>query len=237
MIYTEKVIPRIGDYAFDEKLSYESIIFILENMGSRHTAYLNGGKYEWGVGNAVWVLADWRMEIERRPEKGEELCVSTWVRKGGAGVSLRNILIADESGSELVRAEGRYALFDIESGRPVRVTAEIQDYYQPEDRMATVKSAVRQLPPEGFGEQMPFALRRTDIDFNGHVHNTRYIEIALEALPKEVYENCDFKDIFIRYMRPLMSDANVTVGYKQEDGEHVVGIFADGALASYVKLK
>lgn len=237
MIYKEKVIPRIGDHAFDEKLSYQSILFILENMGSRHTAFLNGGTYTWGINGAVWVLADWRVEISRRPGMGEELEVSTWVRKGGLGVSMRNIEIKDADGNSLIRAEGRYALMNLETGRPVRVTAEIQDYYQPEDLAALEKPLTRKLPPEGFDNEKSYALRRTDIDVNMHVHNTRYIDIALEALPEDVYRNGSFEDIYIRYMKPLMSNAEVTVKYKEEAGGHTVGIFANGELASYVCLK
>ena len=36
---------------------------------------------------------------------------------------------------------------------------------------------------------------RKDMDTNAHMHNLYYLDLAYEALPKEVYENVCFDDV------------------------------------------
>ena len=42
------------------------------------------------------------------------------------------------------------------------------------------------VPPAGYTDRQPVQLRRSDMDYNGHMHNTAYLSLALDAAPQQV---------------------------------------------------
>lgn len=63
------------------------------------------------------------------------------------------------------------------------------------------------------------------MDVNQHVNNTNYIDFAYEVLPKELYENCDFKNVEIEYKHELRLGDKIDCIYtKPANDEHIVTI-------------
>ena len=185
MFVSDVYEPRISDYTPAGRLSYEAMLQSLENTGNHHMQAVHDSLVN---GNIAWVLADWRVAISRRPVLGERLHVTTWVQgKARAGAISRFFLVKDDSGQELYRAASRFALVDRSTKRLVRITEELLTAYGPETEPAFASEAPRLRAPETFEAVQPIVLRRSDIDYNGHVHNTRYISFALEMLPEEDY--------------------------------------------------
>ena len=98
---------------------------------------------------------------------------------------------------------------------------------------------IRLKEPKVYESEMPYRVRRSEIDLNGHVHNLCYLDFALEALPEDVYHNRDFHDIRITYRKEIgAEEKDVLFKYHNEDGIHTVGIYgADGILRALVELK
>ena len=185
MFYTETYCPGVADFDRDGKLAYEAILRILENTASRHSDSSGDDVIDGSRRGITWVLTDWRVEIVRRPQSKAPLQVATWVRDNApVGRVFRDYTITDTSGTELVRAESRLILFDLRTEKIVRIDRERFASYRPEARSVFPDTAPRLRAPDVFDTQTVLPLRRCDIDFNGHVHNTRYLEFALEALPE-----------------------------------------------------
>lgn len=186
MFYKEKYIPRPGDYNRNGKLSYEAVLQILENTAGNHSAYSGDSIADANKSGIAWILTEWRVVIVRRPENGEPLNITTWVRgKAPAGSVYRDFTLTDENGTEVIRAEAKFALFDIASSRLTRISEELFASYLPEDK--TVFDNLRKLrAPSVFTAETEIGLRRSDIDFNGHVHNTRYIDLPWRQYRKNI---------------------------------------------------
>ena len=92
--------------------------------------------------------------------------------------------------------------------------------------------------PKNYLYEMPYHIRRKEIDLNGHLHNLCYLDIALEALPDDVYHSRDFKDIRITYRKEIKADEkDITCKYTEENGTHIVGIYGNnGTLRAIVAL-
>ena len=163
------------------------------------------------------MLTDWRVQIVRRPDSKAPLRVTTWVRDSvPTGRVFRDYTLADETGTELVCAESRLVLFDLRAQKIIRIDQPRFRSYQPEARGVFASAAPRLRAPAAFDGEKTLPLRRSDIDFNGHVHNTKYLDFALEALPDSVPRDA-FTGIRMIYPKAVKDANSVTLKYTLTD--------------------
>ena len=237
MYYKKIYQPRISDYDRNGKLYYESILQILETAGSHHSDTVGDYVIEGSQCGIAWILTEWRVQILRRTDSKEKLQITTWVRgKAPASAVYRDFLLTDETGAEVIRAEAKFALFDLATSRLTRISEELLGSYQPEDK-TVFEDAQRLRAPSEYVSETEMKLRRSDIDFNGHVHNTRYVDLAMEALPNEIFAGDDFKDIHILYAKPVMERAVVKAHYVFKDFAHLVAVYADDVYCALIEFK
>ena len=237
MYYKEIYQPRISDYDRNGKLYYESILQILETAGSHHSDTVGDSVIEGSQSGIAWILTEWRVQVLRRTDSKEKLQITTWVRgKAPASAVYRDFLLTDETGAEVIRAEAKFALFDLTTSRLTRISEELLGSYQPEDK-TVFEDAQRLRAPSDFSSETELKLRRSDIDFNGHVHNTRYVDLAMEALPNEIFASDDFTELHILYYKPVLEHSAVKAQYHFDGSSHLVTVYADNACCSLVKFK
>jgi acyl-ACP thioesterase len=237
MYYKEIYQTRISDYDRNGKLSYEAILQILETAGSHHSDTVGDSVIEGSQSGIAWILTEWRVQVLRRTDSKEKLQIATWVRgKAPASTVFRDFILTDENGNEVIRAEAKFALFDLTTSRLTRISEELFGSYQPEDK-TVFEDAQRLRAPSDFSSETELKLRRSDIDFNGHVHNTRYVDLAMEALPNDIFANDDFTELHILYFKPVIEHSAVKAQYHFDGSSHLVTVYADNACCSLVKFK
>lgn len=237
MFYNESYAPRLSDLDRRGKMSYEAILQMLETVSGHHSDLADDSVISDTRRGIAWILTSWRISLRRPIESTEKLSITTWVRgKAEAPAVFRDYIVTDENGAELMRAEAKLCLLDMASGRLTRVSQELIAAYSPEEKLAFESAAPRLRAPEEYTAEQSITLRRSDIDFNRHVHNTRYILFALEALPQEVYESADFAEINISYSKPVTGQERVTAKYAKTDTGHFVGIYAGEGLCTLIAL-
>lgn len=237
MYYKEIYQPRISDYDRNGKLYYESILQILETAGSHHSDTVGDSVIEGSQSGIAWILTEWRVQVLRRTDSKEKLQITTWVRgKAPASAVYRDFLLTDETGAEVIRDEAKFALFDLTTSRLTRISEELFGSYQPEDK-TVFEDAQRLRAPSEYTSETELKLRRSDIDFNGHVHNTRYVDLAMEALPNDIFANDDFTELHILYYKHVLERSAVKAQYHFDGSSHLVTVYADNACCSLVKFK
>lgn len=230
MYYRTSYIPRPGDYNRRGMLSYEALLQILEDASGRHSASAGDSIAKAFKNGIAWILTEWQVRIARRPINGECLSITTWVRgKAPASTAFRDFIITDGNGKEIILAEAKFALFDLKASRLTRIGEDLLSSYEPEQK-EVFESSQRLREPSEYIKETDFSLRRSDIDFNGHVHNTKYIDFALQALPEECFFKGSFSEIRIAYKNPVRENMSVSLKYGSQNGEETVGIYGDGKL-------
>ncbi len=235
MFYSETIEPRYGDYNANGLLSPEAALVILENVAGRHAALVRD---EVALQKIAWVLVEWRLEFARRPKPGEKLHVTTWARsKAPASIVFRGFLADDGRGGAFFRADSKFALVDLEKNRLTTIGAEFMEIYKPEERRVFDSDAPRLRPPKAFTLEQPVRLRRSDVDFNGHVHNTRYLDLALDALPEEVYRRDNLSSVRLVYRAPLRYGDEAVIRGAPAGAGYLFGIYAGERLCTISELK
>ncbi len=130
-----------------------------------------------------WILTAWQIEILQMPEYRQHITVRTWPYDFNGIYGYRNFQICDAQGQTMVQANSLWCMMSMDTGMPLKLTPDDTQGYElrPAIDMTPVS---RKLPVYPDGERMePFAVRKNDIDTNGHVNNARYIAYAEEYVP------------------------------------------------------
>lgn len=240
MIYHAVYHPALEDYTQDGAMTLNGLLKALENAGNQHSDSVGDGAIARDRQGKAWILTDWQVEIFRRPRYCVPLHIQTWQRAARATFALfREYLVEDGQAGYAARAVSRLVLVDMESQRIIRPNDQLVHIYTPEDKRVFDDSGVEKLrEPESYAQQIRLSPRRSDIDYNHHVHNLCYLDFALEALPQDIYQRRqDFSRLRIVYKSPVKAGTSLLCQYAPEEQRHIVGIYGeDGSLRTLVSL-
>lgn len=210
MIYKDTFRIGLDDLNREKQLKNKAILKILEDVAGFHSDYVHYGINEIFGNGIAWALLDWEIEIKKRPQYGDLLEVETWGRAPGRCHVYRDFRIF-VNGELCVIATSKWMLMDLIHRRPMKIPVEMMTAYEPEPHLFVLTDA--ELPklrePEQTEFVMEYPIRKTDIDINGHLHNTNYLDIAMEAMEGECF--ADVVHFRISYRKEIMYGSPVKV--------------------------
>ncbi|MDO5111828.1 MAG: thioesterase [Clostridia bacterium] len=240
MRYEESYAPRIGDYDGEGRMFLPAVLRILEDIASRHSAHVGDCVIEDTRQGVAWFIVGWHVQVLRRPVYPEPLTIRTWARTTPRkGSMLREYCILGADGAPCVLGLSKFALFDLRAGHVVPVSDALFALYAPdEERLFEESDLPRLHEPDAYQSVTQVALRRSDIDFNAHVHNLSYLYLALEALPEDVYRQDAFTALRMVFRKAVQAGEAIECRYANVGGVHTVGIYGgDGTLRALVEME
>jgi acyl-ACP thioesterase len=134
--------------------------------------------------NIAQMLVSRQTDILHIPVYGEQLTVETRVYDCKKLLGYRNTVIYGGQGNPCVVSWGIGAFVNLETGRPEKLPDHILAglCIDPKFEMEYLGKKIA-LPAEPVEPLNPIKVSRNDIDFNRHMNNARYVQIALEFLP------------------------------------------------------
>ena len=219
-----------------------AILQYFENAGSRHSDSAGDSaiKVSETLGVA-WVLTDWKICVSEFPRYGQKIKVETWSEglTSPFGTSRNFYLYAD--GALAVEGTSKWVRLDLKTGRPMKVEADLLDRYGPEPgkKVFGGEKLEKISLPEAFEAEKKIQLRRSDFDFNDHVHNLNYYDFALEVLPSGTDGSPESaaKNLRVSYKTALKQGDEAVAKFARDGDKNVVGIYSGaGVLACAVEL-
>ena len=236
MFYNREVKPLSDTWGISGKITVNAILNSLDDVAMQH-AELTGDDVLERSKNAVnWVMTGWDIRILNLPKNNEEYKIKTWVNSNiGALSSTREFLLMDTAGTPCVKAQAYISILDLVRNRPVRFNDTDLARYQPEPD-TVIKVPVKKIAtPKEFIAEKTLVVRRSDIDFNEHVHNTTYLAFAMEVLPEDLYKEQNFQAIRINFKKALVLDDVATIKLAQTEEGYVVAIYKEEQLCCLVE--
>ncbi len=218
---------NIRDIDKNTELTNKAILGFFEDIGGYQSDIAGYGLKDIEKTKLSWVLLHWKIKVLKRMKYGDEIHVKTWSRGAIRACCYRDFEIFNSKGELCVIATSRWALIHLEKGL-MRLTNELVEKYQTEDKCVFESFTFDKLKePENSLLTFKYTIQRRDIDINNHMHNLCYLDLAYEALPKEVYENSSFDNVEIMYKSGAFFGDNLKCFYAQENDEHFVTIKSD----------
>lgn len=181
--------------------------------------------------HTAYVLAKIAIHFSRVPKINERLTLITQPEKLKRAANKRLTVVLDENGAETALVDSRWVLIDIDKRMILRK-------HPPEICGPWAEEIERSLPmrmkkpeladTENLGERRAEYSR---CDTNGHLNNTRYLDIVFDALPLDVLDGAEPLDILVLYHKevPLGESFTLHRRHMEDDSWYFCGMREDKA--------
>jgi len=213
-IWQETYPVRFGSIDTSDRLTLNAMFQFFQEAAISHAENLGVGREEMARTGQVWILSRMSVLVERRPKYGEIITVRSWPRGGEKLFAIRNYDILGKDGNALVSARSAWLIVDIEKHRPLRPQAIMENM--------PANEGLDSLPPEekgtaGLAERgnLQKAAQRkavySDMDFNGHVNNVRYIQWIEDTLDPLLLGKAEKMRFDINYLNEVRGGETVEI--------------------------
>ena len=190
---------RVRTYEVDlgRKLRPTALLNYLQDAAGDHARQLGVAVADLMRHNLTWVLSRYHVRFTGDAGTGAVVRIRTWpsTREGFFSCREFEVLAGDRL---LAVATSSWAVLDLGNRRPVRLADHLPGYPLLPRRALEDDFAPLPRPAEGASE-LPFRVRRSDLDLNRHVNNVVYAEWALETIPSEVAEGFRLAELEIAF--------------------------------------
>ncbi len=190
-------------------LSLLSMINYLQDCTTFHSEDIGRGVGYMAERGLAWLITAWQIEISELPRFTDRIRVSTWCHTMARTMAVRNFTITRPDGTELVRADSLWFIYDYVAGRPIRIP-EDQHVYLSGEKPLDMPKTRRRLPVEGpYVEAPAITVSELHLDTNRHVNNAQYLGMATNALaavhgPDAASRATDIRRICVQYKRQAL---------------------------------
>jgi len=178
-------IPMLGNY--------------LMHAASNHATQRGFGFNDMTEKHTAWVLSRLAIEINRYPAMSEPVTLYTWVDEVGRYFTNRCFELTDSTGASVAYACSIWAAIDLQTRRPVPLEVEGLSAYIA-DRKCPIEKPGKIAAMEDESEGIPYQVRYSDLDINGHFNSIKYMEHLLDLFELDMFREKEVKRFEISFL-------------------------------------
>lgn len=158
--------------------------------------------------HTAYVLAKLALHIDRTPRVDETLTVTTRPERCKRAVNKRITFFYDAAGQQVAVLDSRWVLIDTDKRLILRKHPEAFNDCWAEDMPFELPMKMVKAAPEDCAPAGEYTATYSRCDMNGHMNNTRYVDILCDALPWNVWEEGEVRDLKVYYHREVPRGAS-----------------------------
>ena len=236
--YNETIKIPYYDTNKDHKLSPVTLLKYLGEISIIHNSMLADIK-EMESLNFGWMLNRWKVKMDKYPRGGDTIRIESWISGFEKFYANREFIIYNEENLEIGKATAVWIFIDMNRMKPIRITDKYYNLSNTIDHKIFNEFQRFPLNVE-MDINVDFNIRRSDIDSNEHVNNTRYLEWMIESIPENVYDTCTLSEFEIQYKKEIKYPNEILVGAKEINNNvneneyihHIIQVESEGQNAT-----
>ena len=158
--------------------------------------------------HTAYVLAKLALHIDRTPRVDETLTVTTRPERCKRAVNKRITVFYDAAGQQVAVLDSRWVLIDTDKRLILRKHPEAFNDCWAEDVPFELPMKMVKAVPEDCAPAGEYTATYSRCDMNGHMNNTRYVDILCDALPWNVWDEGEVRDLKVYYHREVPRGAS-----------------------------
>jgi Acyl-ACP thioesterase len=180
-------------YEVDSMKKFKASAFMNEaqELGGLHANLLGEGYKNLIRKGNVWVICRAHVIFLDPPTWGDEVCLETWHRCQDGVFSIRDYEMTSQDGRRLIVATTSWVIMNMDTRklqRPDRILGDETLRQLNPDRVAVQEFCGRIQPFEGLELVQHHQIRISDIDYNLHANNARYLEWTMDCLDPDILQ-------------------------------------------------
>lgn len=210
-LYTQDY--EVTDIAVDRygRMKTSMLLFLAQEVAGKHCNLLSVDHDTLAARRMFWAVTRHRVQISRLPVRGETIRIETWPMPTTRVAYPRSVIAYDQNGRECFRAISLWVLMDLDK----------RSMILPGKSGISVIGTLRGLEldtPNGLvAKELRSHLSRTvcftDLDRNGHMNNTRYLDWISDLLPSRFHENHQPREMTVCYLSEAREGQTLDVSW------------------------
>ncbi len=211
-IFKKRYHLEFDDVDFMKKLKLSTLFLFFQETANLHSEEL-------GVGldtldkeyNVAWVLIRLRADIIRYPQWNDEIIMETWHQEPKKYEFERDFIVRDIHGNIIIRSISTWVIID-KTTRELKKSSLIP--YKPSSIIERRAIECKLGRLKAVKEREVIYKRivgYSDIDVNGHLNNSKYIDFIMDCFSFEDHKRYRVKSIQINYMNEALPDDAILI--------------------------
>ena len=220
-MYTKNYYIGSNDVDQFLDLKLPSFFRMMQDIATEHAEVLNIGKANTIDKGLYWVITRIEIEIIEMPKYLQTVTLKTYPGDDLRFIFPRYFQLEDEKGKILIKASSTWAVLSRETHRVclnpfpgLKAPTEHLEGEQP-------------LPGKCEASDCKLVetrkVRYSDIDLNGHLNNTKYIDYIVDIHDSDFYKKNNIKHFLINYEKELKDNNEVSIFSNNSNPEYIKG--------------
>ncbi len=198
-----------------DRLKPSRILHYLQEAAGDHGAMLGASREALAEKNLFWAIIRHRVQITRLPRAGEDITVHTWPMPATRTSYPRAAIVYDAEGKELFRSISLWILMDITTRAmvlPGKSGIEVEGL-----TLGNELDAPSSLLPKDMANADIRKVRFTDLDWNGHMNNCRYLDWVADLLPGQFHRDRWVQEFTLCYINEAREGEGISLNWEMDD--------------------
>ena len=181
-----------------DRLKPSCILDYMQEVAGDHSAKLGADRKMLTEKGLFWAVIRHRIQITRLPKAGEDILVKTWPMPTTRTAYPRSTIAWDAQGNECFRSISLWVLMDQNTRTmvlPGKSGVTVDGLLLGSELM--VPGSV---VPKTMENRQERIVRFSDLDYNGHMNNCKYLEWIADLLPSDFHKDRQIREITLNYL-------------------------------------
>ena len=197
------------------RLKPSMLLFFCQDVAGHHCLQIGADYDTLAAKNLFWAIIRQKVQITRLPRSGETIRVDTWAMPTTRTYYPRSTVAYDSEGHELFRAIGMWILMDLNTRAmilPGKSGVTVQGLLT-----GTELTVPGSLGPRQLANTESRTVHYTDLDRNGHMNNTKYLEWVSDLLPSAFHKEKTPREFTVCYHSEAREGDTLHMGWQVGD--------------------
>ena len=187
------------------------ILFLMQEVAGNHFAELSMDYDSLAKRGLFWAITRNKVQVTRLPMRGETIRLETWPMPTTRVAYPRSIVAYDEAGNEVFRSITLWVLMDLNNRAmvlPGKSGIEVAGTLRGNELAAPLG-----LPVKTLINQCSRNVCFTDLDRNGHMNNTKYLDWIYDLLPASFHREHCIREFTLSYLNEAREGQPLTLSW------------------------
>ena len=197
------------------RLKPSTLLYFIQDIACCHAIELGTGWEALAEKHLFWALIRHKIQITRMPVAGETITIETWPMPTTRVAYPRATVAYDAEGKELFRSVALWVLMDLQT----------RGMILPGKSGVIVNGLTRgtelEMPPSILPKTLDNCISRTvrfsELDRNGHMNNTHYMNWISDLLPSSFHKDHPVKEITLCYLAEALEGQELYMSWDVDD--------------------
>ena len=211
------------------RLKPASFMNMAQEAAVRHASHLGFGYDDLIVNNTAWILSRVNVRFLDTPKWRDEVILTTWHKGLERLFFLRDFLLTDKDGRELIKATTSWLVLNLETRRLVRDPQLTDEGTVCSENVIETPAAKVVMPRDAEPEHvMDHVVAYSDVDTNAHANNAMYMQWAMDAVDYETASTRPVKEFTINFNHETKAGDHVALYRACVRDEESLCIYIEG---------